>query len=255
MRHTYLTIVVGIVVQASFGLDIAQIAENDPEELPNGRQFTNATGIYGVIETDFFAWPIEVGATPFIRTVARAVARFDWCKPPTDIAATLYETVIPPDERRQLGEYYTPRWLAKAMIEEVVTDPLNQRVLDPACGSGTFIAECVEHLITAAERAKVPETKVFEMLRDAVTGIDIHPVAAHLARAAWVIAARPAIQSSAQTAVTVPIYLGDSLQLRFESQDMFAHTVTVSVRDEEDTELVFPRCLVNRAEDLRPADD
>ena len=47
---------------------------------------------------------------------------------------------------------------------------------------------------------------------DAVTGIDVHPVATHLARAAWVIAARPAIAQSVSTAVTVPIYLGDSLQ-------------------------------------------
>ena len=92
---------------------------------------------------------------------------------------------------------------------------------------------------------------MFEMLRDAVTGIDVHPVATHLARAAWVIAARPAIAQSVSTAVTVPIYLGDSLQLRFESRDMFAErNVTVRVNDEDDTELVFPTSLVNRAENF-----
>ena len=249
MRHTYLTMVVGIVVQATFGMKVKVIAENDPEDLLRGRQFAEATGLHGVVESDFFSWPIEVGATPLIRTIARRVARFDWSSPPSDIAATLDQTVIPASERRQLGEYYTPRWLAKAIVKEIVTDPVNQRVLDPSCGSGTFIAECVEHFLEAAKQQNVPDTKIFEMLRDAVTGIDVHPVATHLARAAWVIAARPAIAQSVSTAVTVPIYLGDSLQLRYQSRDMFAaQNVTISVRDEDDTELLFPISLVNRTE-------
>ena len=249
VRHTYLTMVVGIVVQATFGLDVNQIAENDPEDLLKGRQFSEATGLHGVIETDFFAWPIEVGAAPLIKTIARRVARFDWSSPPTDVAATLYQTVIPAQERRDLGEYYTPRWLTKAIVEEVVTDPVNQRVLDPACGSGAFIAECVEHFLKAATQQNVPETKLFELLRESVTGIDVHPVATHFARAAWVIAAKPAIEKSASTAVTVPIYLGDSLQLRYQSRDLFAaNNVTIGVGDEENTELLFPVALVNHAE-------
>lgn len=251
IRHTYLTMVVGIVVQATFGMDVNQIAENDPENLVTGRQFAENTGLHGVIESDFFSWPIEVGADSLIKTIARRVAKFDWSSPPTDIAATLYETVIPAQERRDLGEYYTPRWLAKAIVKETVTDPVNQRVLDPSCGSGTFIAECVEHFLETAASQKVPDTKLFEILRDAVTGIDVHPVATHLARAAWVIAARPAIAKSGSTAVTVPIYLGDSLQLRFQSRDLFAaNNVTIAVGDDENTELNFPVALVNDAENF-----
>ena len=42
---------------------------------------------------------------------------------------------------------------------------------------------------------------------------------------------------------------GDALQLRFRTGDMFAeHNVTVQVEDEENTELVFPVSLVERAE-------
>lgn len=251
IRHTYLTMVVGIVVQATFGMDVEGIAEADPENLVTGRQFAETTGLHGVIESDFFSWPIEVGADSLIKTIARRVAKFDWSSPPTDIAATLYETVIPAQERRDLGEYYTPRWLAKAIVKETVTDPVNQRVLDPSCGSGTFIAECVEHFLETAESQNVPDTKLFEILREAVTGIDVHPVATHLARAAWVIAARPAIAKSGSTAVTVPIYLGDSLQLRFQSRDLFAaNNVTIAVGDDENTELNFPVALVNDAENF-----
>ena len=253
VRHTYLTAVIGMVVQASFGSDIYRLAETDPADLLHGRDFRSKTGLQGVVESDFFAWPVEVGGLPLLRTLARRVAKFDWQRAPNDVAAILYETVIPPEERRQLGEYYTPDWLARTMVREVVTDPLSQSVLDPACGSGTFVAEAVTHLIDAARDTSLDPKQVLERLRFSVAGIDVHPVAVHLARAAWVLAAQPAIQAAVDYGfaanVTVPIYLGDALQLRFRTGDMFAqHNVTVQVEDDRNTELVFPVSLVERAE-------
>ena len=253
VRHTYLTAVIGMVVQASFGSDIYQLAETNPADLLHGRDFRNKTGLQGVVESDFFAWPTEVGGLPMLKTLARRVARFDWQKAPNDIASILYETVIPPDERRQLGEYYTPDWLARTMVHEVVTDPLDQHVLDPACGSGTFVAEAVEHFNEAAAKSSLDPKEALDRLRFSVSGIDVHPVAVHLARAAWVLAAQPTIQAAVDYGlaanITAPIYLGDALQLRFRTGDMFAqHNVTVQVEDEQNTELVFPVSLVERAE-------
>jgi SAM-dependent methyltransferase len=252
VRHTYLTAVIGMVVQASFGIDIRSLAETDPADLIYGREFRNTTGLQGVVESDFFAWPAEVGGLPLLAAMARRVARFDWRagSAPNDIAALLYETVIPPDERRTLGEYYTPQWLARAMTRELLTDPLNQSVLDPACGSGTFIAEAIANFIEAAgrtEESDMPQSEVFSRLRDAVIGIDIHPVAVHLARAAYVLAARSAIEAAAYTSLTVPIYMGDALQLRYRSGDLFAEQeITIQVNDEQNTELTFPVSLVER---------
>ncbi len=123
VRHTYLTAVIGMVVQARFGIDIRRLAATDPADLLHGRDFRSKTGLQGIVESDFFAWPTEVGGLPMLATLARRVARFDWKTAPNDIAAVLYETVIPPDERRQLGEYYTPDWLARTIVREVVTGP------------------------------------------------------------------------------------------------------------------------------------
>ena len=255
VRHTYLSAVIGMVVQASFGIDIRRLAETDPADLLQGRELHRATGLYGVLESDFFAWPNEVGGDPLLRTLARRVARFNWAEAPADTAATLYQTVIPPEERRQLGEYYTPAWLARTMIHELVDDPLKQRVLDPACGSGTFIAEAVAHFIEAARDSRWEPTEVLNKLREAVTGIDVHPVAVHLARAAWTLAARPAINAAGVTgydsSLSIPVYLGDALQLRFRTGDMFAENeITIQTLDEENTELVFPVSLVERAENF-----
>ena len=152
-----------------------------------------------------------------------------------------------------MGEYYTPAWLVRTMIRELVNDPLNQRVLDPACGSGTFVAEAVTHFIAAARAGKWEPQEILNRLRETVTGIDVHPVAVHLARAAWTLAARPAISAASATgydaSLSIPVYLGDALQLRFRTGDMFAqHNITIQVEDEENTELVFPVSLVERAE-------
>ena len=97
--------------------------------------------------------------------------------------------------------------------------------------------------------------EALDWLRFSVTGIDIHPVAVHLARSAWVLAAQPAIQAAVEEGfaanITVPIYLGDSLQLRFHTGDLFAEQeVTIQVGDEENTALAFPVSLVERAEDF-----
>ena len=161
--------------------------------------------------------------------------------------------MIPPDERRQLGEYYTPDWLAKSIVRELVTDPLDQHVLDPACGSGTFVAEAVAHFLEVANQTSLDPTEVLERLRFSVSGIDVHPVAVHLARSAWVLAAQPAIEAAVQCGfagnLTVPIYLGDSLQLRFRTGDMFAqHQITIQVDGDQNKELIFPVSLVDRAE-------
>ena len=219
IRHTYLSAVIGMVVQASFGIDLRQMAESDPADLLQGRELHRSTGLQGVLESDFFSWPAEVGGEPFLKTLARRIARFRWTESPPDVAAILYQTVIPADEREQLGEYYTPAWLARTMTRELVKDPLSQTVLDPACGSGTFVVEAVSHFIEASETTDWEPKEVLNRLREAVTGIDVHPVAVHLARAAWTMAARPAINATTaaglDASLSIPIYLGDSLQLRF----------------------------------------
>ena len=254
IRHTYLSAVIGIAVQAAFGIDIHELSAEEPDDLLHGRRLRSATGLNGIVESDFFAWPTEVpGGGEFVRQLSNRVGRFDWREPPSDIAAQLYEIIIPPEERRQLGEYYTPKWLADAMVSEMVDTPLTQRVLDPACGSGTFVVAMVERFMDAARESNLEPQEVLTRLRAAVTGIDVHPAAVHLARASWALAARAAIDAAADYSaeISAPIYLGDALQLRYRTGDMFAeHTVAIETREEDlgNPTLTFPMSLVERAE-------
>ena len=162
----------------------------------------------------------------------------------------MYQTVIPAGERKQLGEYYTPDWLASEIVATAVTDPLNQRVLDPACGSGAFLTAAVRHLIAAAETAGLDAVATLTKLQQQVTGIDVHPVAVHLARSAWVMSAKDVVNEGNTGTMSVPVHLGDSLQLLYDRESMFnRQEIVVPVSgDSRNRELRFPRSLVDRAD-------
>ena len=248
LRHTYLSAIVGLAVQAAFGIDLREKARLDAAKLLTGDAFRSETGVQGVIDSDFFAWPAEVGGEQWIVGLADRVARFDWADAEYDFARILYQSVVPAEDRRRLGEYYTPDWLAKAVVEEVVTDPLTQRVLDPSCGSGTFLYAAVQKYITAAKAANHPPERILDGLTQSVIGIDVHPVSVHLARATWVLAAREIIAKAGRDTLTVPVYLGDSLQLRTDSGSLFAQdhvSITVAATEgDAERRLNFPKSLV-----------
>ena len=218
IRHTYLTTLIALILQDHFGIDIEHEAENAPEALLNGDTLHAHTNLKGVIESDLFQWPAEIGATQYIRSIARKVAQFDWSKRPDELAAVLYQNTITPEERRKMGEYYTPRWLAKTIVEELITDPQNTVAMDPACGSGTFIECLVRNIIDHSDNQHPVET--LRKLQNNVIGIDLHPVAVQLAKATWVLNSHEVINAARyadhQNDIAPPIYLGDSLQLRYE---------------------------------------
>ena len=144
VRHTYLVTVLGMITQATIGIDIIERATNDPNDLIRGAEFASKTGLVNVVESDFFSWLTEIpDATDLLGAIAQHVAAYDWSAATSArLASMLYQTVIPAAERRQLGEYYTPPWLASEVVRTAVSDPLEQRVLDPACGSGAFLGAC-----------------------------------------------------------------------------------------------------------------
>lgn len=108
----------------------------------SGALFADAQ-IGGVVEADFFDWIAEVpGGDQFIESLARRLARFSWEDVEHDVMKVLYESIISPQTRHRLGEYYTPDWLAQEIVAECVNDPLTQRVLDASCGSGDLSLPC-----------------------------------------------------------------------------------------------------------------
>ena len=205
--------------------DVARHASERPDALLKGHILAEQSNLHGIIDADLFTWPTEVEETMHLREIARVAEQFDWTQNAKEVAPTLYQNVITQEERKKLGEYYTPRWLAREITETVVDNPLNQRVLDPSCGSGTFIETAVERILSHAGELSATET--LRKLQENVVGIDIHPVAVQLAKATWVMTAAETItaaraEEDGLDAVTTPIYLGDSMQLRYDTGTLSA---------------------------------
>ena len=225
IRHTYITSLIAVIMQQRLLGDVARHAAERPDALLKGHILAEQSDLHGVIDADLFTWPTEVGESAYLKEIARVVEWFDWTQNATEVGPTLYQNVITQGERKRLGEYYTPRWLAKEITETVVDDPLNQRVLDPSCGSGTFIETAVERILNHS--GGLSRTATLKKLQDNVVGIDIHPVAVQLAKATWVMAAADTIRAAREEgtgagAVSAPIYLGDSMQLRYDTGTLSA---------------------------------
>lgn len=206
LQHTYLTILVKAIAAR-----VLDLAIDDPAEMLSGRLLTNE-GIVGAVEADFFDWPLLAeGGADLVRSLARETVRFRLRDVEVDVLKSLYESLIDPDERHDLGEYYTPDWLAARVVAEAIPRPLEQRVLDPSCGSGTFLFHAIRRLIAAGRTAGLPPPEIVASCANHVFGIDVHPVAVALARVTWLLAVGDLLQDRPPT-LSVPVYMGDSMQ-------------------------------------------
>jgi SAM-dependent methyltransferase len=138
-------------------------------------------------------WPLEVAG--LMEGLADRLAGFDW-DVDEDVLGPLYAGMISAEQRKGAGEHYTPDWLALRVLARVMH--AGDRVMDPACGSGTFIFHAVRRALGE------PGASMKDVVRR-VRGMDLHPVAVVLARANYLLAlGRP-------SGIDVPIRQGDGM--------------------------------------------
>jgi type I restriction enzyme M protein len=86
--------------------------------------------------------------------------------------AHLYESMLREmrDAAGDSGEFYTPRPVIRFIVQQV--DPkLDEIVLDPACGTGGFLVEALEHI-----QASVQTTQQQRKLHDNLRGVEKKPL-------------------------------------------------------------------------------
>ncbi len=155
---------------------------------------------------------------------------YDWQMRQGDVLRPLYEAFVSAEDRRDFGEVYTPDWLAELMVKETLDDnwcktaieaaldsyynktPIHGTgVLDPACGSGTFLYHATRHLLSHKEMLILKDGEQTEVVTRLINGIDIHPVACEFSRAT----VRRALPTPPPSGIAnLRIYNGDSLQLQ-----------------------------------------
>ncbi len=191
-------------------------------------------GIRNFLEGDLFSWYLaawNADCAAAIRTMTAALDQFD---PTTlsvdpaesrDLLKQLYQQLFPKSVRHDLGEYYTPDWLAELVLDELGYDGNpDTRLLDPACGSGTF-------LVMALNRVKAwydehrhecgfgEDALLGKILRN-IIGFDLNPLAVMAARTNYLLAVRELLRHTA--GVELPVYLCDSIMTPSEyGEDLF----------------------------------
>jgi SAM-dependent methyltransferase len=248
--HTLLVVTAEIIAHAVIGLD-PTAPDVSAASLLSGQLFANAQ-VFGVVESDFFDWVVEVpGGDRFVKTLARRLSRFAWREVEHDVLKVLYESVISAAQRKSLGEYYTPDWLAEQIVAATVTEPRTQRVLDPACGSGTFLFHAIRHCLRAMNDAGTNERDALIGVTQRVIGMDIHPVAVTFARVTYLLAIGTSrLASPDRPALAIPVYLGDSIQWGQEQTLFTANALVVPAIDTGQlfaTDLRFPASSISDA--------
>ncbi len=251
VNHTLLVITAEIIAHSVMGLD-PTAQDVAPAALLSGHLFNQAQ-VSGVIDADFFDWVLEVeGGETFVRTLARRINRFAWQNVDHDVLKVLYESVISAEQRKDLGEYYTPDWLAQQVVENALTEPLTQRMLDPACGSGTFLFHAIRRYFQAADDAGLPSAQALTGVSANVIGMDIHPVAVTFARVTYLLAIGSArLQAADRPPISVPVYLGDSIQWGQERTLFNDDAIVIPTTGAGQlwaTELRFPSSVVRDAQ-------
>lgn len=211
-KHTYLAVLARLLVWAAF--ERRQLEAHELDDVISGRYFLTQR-IENLVEDDFFRWPeitSPIDADRIWLALGRHLAGYDLAAVPEDILKPLYETLVDPETRQVLGEFYTPDWLATQVTERLLLDwdwdTGIPTVVDPACGSGTFLRTTIDHIRAKRDATGVP-AQLAEIL-SAVVGIDVHPLAVTIARATYLLAIKDLVAPHRRP-VTIPVFLANTL--------------------------------------------
>ncbi|MDQ6645561.1 MAG: N-6 DNA methylase, partial [Chloroflexota bacterium] len=96
-----------------------------------------------------------------------------------------YEASLSLQERRKRGHFSTPPLLVERILDACGYTPGNDlrslRVLDPACGSGNFLAAATRRLVTYASNSSLPRQELAVLIQHNLWGFDPDPVSCFLA--------------------------------------------------------------------------
>jgi len=152
-----------------------------------------------------------------------SVLKFDFSEIEGDLLGDLYQHYFDPETRKALGEFYTPQEVVDYIMDGVDYNigVSGERLIDPSCGSGTFLVEAIERYVEDVERYN-DDPDWEKHLTDLCTsphivGLDIHPFAVLMAQIRFMVAILPQYRDAKEenrdfTIRRLPIYRTDTLR-------------------------------------------
>ncbi|MCU4140614.1 MAG: Type I restriction-modification system [Methanophagales archaeon] len=131
-------------------------------------------GIFKREFLDDLPFPADKDFSEQFGEFVREIERYDLSKIEYDVLGSIFENLIPDEERHKFGQYFTPSSVVDFMLCFCVKSG-NERILDPACGAGTFLTRAY-----ALKRLK--GKKRHEEILHELKGIDISEFACYLTK-------------------------------------------------------------------------
>lgn len=205
------------------------------QDLEDGGLF-GKLGISNFLEGDYFGWYLDEWDSDLSELITGIVKRLSDYDPSTadlepdrikDLFKELYQNLVPQKVRHDLGEYYTPDWLAELVLNDTGFDeihfndlakskerpnaPLELRLLDPACGSGTFLVLAVKQLRQYVDDNWIDRRVALEYLTKNIVGFDLNPLAVLASRTNYLISIGDLLRERGDRSIEIPVYLADSI--------------------------------------------
>lgn len=235
---------------------------DDLDDVITGQYFLNLN-IRNYVEKDFFYWVNFEEINKILKKIwipiFHTLKTYDFSKIEMDFLKDIYQNLIDPENRHDLGEYYTPDWLCEKIIKEALANTKKDalpKIGDITCGSGSFLRAAIKELrkiLKVKEGKSVSyNTDIILKISKSVIGFEIHPLAVFIAKTNYMLALEDLIGNISKP-FSIPIYLCDSLlnaemdqgdlleQNKFKIQfagNSFVLPITATLTDERFDELI-----------------
>lgn len=211
ISHTYLATLAKLMSWMRVTESVSLPEDKQIVEILEG-QFFKKQGIENFIEEDFFSWVARSEAVKMginvVRWLFSLLQNYRLGDLSEDVLKSLYQELVDPETRHDLGEFYTPDWLAHRIVNKLLDTNPHGAMLDPACGSGTFL-----YLAIREKRRRLGDSfETLEHILDSVYGADIHPLAVMVAKTNYILALSDLLWKR-KGPITIPIYLADTVKL------------------------------------------
>jgi len=221
--HTYLSVFSKMLAYVVVSND-DYIDDDEMKGILDGDIF-HRYNIRNFVDNDFFHWVKSETNFKLLKKVFRLIAQelstFDFHNVDEDILKGVYQELIDLDTRHSLGEYYTPDWLCERIVNEFDFN-LSDKILDPACGSGSFLRAAIHRIKLLHPKLSV------EVINDMVYGIDIHPLSVQIAKTTMLLALGKGI-ANAKKPIYINITLANTLLAPEGTVTLFGGDFAISI--------------------------
>jgi hypothetical protein len=243
LRHTYLASFAKLLAYMRLANKAVVPSSSEIADIFTGK-FFKQLGIDNFLEEDFFAWiardKVHKTLVALTQRVSTLLEKYHLDEISEDVLKSLYQELVDPETRHDLGEFYTPDWLADRVVRHALKGNPEASVLDPSCGSGSFLYFAIRY-----KRERLGDSKeILNHIRDTVVGIDIHPLAVIIAKTNYLLALGELVRRRIRD-FHIPIYMANSLMIPERSSQMTTEEKVPSLSINLDNTFVpFPEVFI-----------